>query len=288
MALVNHAKKEINAKIVFFGPEFAGKATNLHHVYGKLKESFRGSFKSMNLQNDRMIFFDFVPSGQGTLNGYNIRFHVYTLTGEVSRSSSWKMVLKGVDGLVFVADSVPARQAANEESFGLLKTCLDAFGKSIDEIPCLVQCNKRDIANAAEMAELERIFAPHRFTLVPAEARKGDGVLESIFTVARMILKNLKEGGLDLDRQTEQLNRMAQPPLPDPQVIPAVKEPEGAGAEATAPETNASLPGGEPVVEFAGEPEILRGGRLRLPLSIKYEGKEKKISLDISLLQDRD
>jgi signal recognition particle receptor subunit beta len=301
MALVNHAKKEINAKIVFFGPEFAGKATNLHHIFGKLKESFRGTFKSMNLQNDRMLFFDFIPSGQGTLNGYSIRFHVYTMTGEVSHSSSWKMVLKGVDGVIFIADSDPDRMAANAESYRLLNTCLAAFGKNISDIPCLIQCNKCDLSNAAGLDDMRRVLAAPLLTMVPANARKGEGVLESIFNVARLILKNLKEGGIDLDRQTEQLHRMAQAPVSDQLAVPVAGEDVEVGPDtaqlaestaglkgATLPAANASLAGGEPVVEFVGEPEILRGGRLRLPLSIKYEGKEKKIALDISLFQDRD
>jgi signal recognition particle receptor subunit beta len=299
MALVNHAKKEINAKIVFFGPEYAGKATNLHHIFGKLKEPFRGAFKSMSLQNDRMLFFDFIPSGQGTLNGYSIRFHVYTITGEVSRSSSWKMVLKGVDGLVFVADSDPARMAANLESFNLLNTCLATFEKKLSDIPCLIQCNKRDLPNATGADEIGRKLAARGLALVPADARNGEGVLESIFTIARTILKNLKAGGIELDRQAEQLQQMAHAPAVE-QRLPAPGEGDGGGDATAMPpaEAGVEIPAaspavndaegyGEPVVEFAGEPEILRGGRLRLPLTIKYEGKEKKMALDISLFQDQ-
>jgi signal recognition particle receptor subunit beta len=301
MALVNHAKKEINAKIVFFGPESAGKATNLQYIFSKLKESFRGAFRSMNLQNDRMLFFDFVPSGQGTLNGYRIRFHVYTITGEAAHSSSWKMILKGVDGLVFVADSAPARMAANRESLSLLNTCLEAYEKRLADIPCLIQCNKRDIPNASGLEEMGLTLGAGGLALLPADARKGEGVLESIFTVARMILKDLKGRGLELDRQAEQLHRMAHTPVAEEQPVPVAEEEavvdtmaatpvRDAACESPAPfpSNKASVAEEEPVVEFAGEPEILRGGRLRLPLSIKYEGKEKKMALDISLFQDRD
>jgi signal recognition particle receptor subunit beta len=301
MALVNHAKKEINAKIVYFGPEWAGKAANLSHIFGKLKESFRGTFKSMNLQNDRMLFFDFIPSGQGTLNGYSIRFHIYTMTGEVTHASSWKMVLKGVDGIVFVADSDPARMVANRDCLKLLESCLGAYGKSLADMPCVIQCNKRDLPGAAPLAEMGQALNPRGMPMIPAIARKGEGVLESIFNLVKVVLKNLRDGGLELDRQTDQLDRMAKQAAPDHQEAPPLRGPtpaEGRMAAsvagktgtgpAAAPEPPAPKEAAEPVVEFAGEPEILRGGRLRLPLSIRYEGKEKKIALDISLFQDRD
>ena len=301
MALVNHAKKEINAKIVYFGPEWAGKAANLSHIFGKLKESFRGSFKSMNLQSDRMLFFDFVPSGQGTLNGYTIRFHIYTITGEVTHASSWKMVMKGVDGVVFVADSDPVRMTANSESLKLLGSCLGAYGKSMVDIPCVFQCNKRDLPEAADLAEMGQLLNPRSLPVVPAVARKGEGVLESIFNLVKMVLKNLRDGGLELDRQAEQLDRMAKPAAPDHLESSSPRESirAGNGTAALAPhgpvesrtEVLEGIPPvceGEPVIEFAGEPEILRGGGLRIPISLRYEGKEKKIALDISLFQDRD
>ncbi len=281
MPLVNRAKKEINAKIVYFGPESAGKATSLNHIFGKLKESCRGAFKAMNLQDDRMLFFDFVPSGQGTLHGYTIRFHIYTITGGVARPSSWKMVLKGVDGVVFVADSDPARMEANLESLRLLDSCLGAYGKSLADIPCVIQCNKRDRAEAAPLEEMGRALNPRGSAMIPSVARTGEGVLESVFNLAKMVMKSLRASGLELDRQADQLHGMA-PPAPAEHL------------EATAGEMPALPPGNlsskleEPVVEFSGTPEVLEKGRVRLPLSIRYGGKEKNISLDISLFQDRD
>jgi uncharacterized protein len=287
MALVNHVKKEINAKIVYFGPEFAGKATNLNHIFNKLKESFRGTFKSMNLQNDRMLFFDFIPSGQGILEGYTIHFHVYTVTGAVNRASSWKMVLKGVDGVIFVADSAPNRMAANVESLKLLDSCLGAYEKRLSDIPCVIQCNKRDLPGAAGLEAMGRVLNSRSLTMVPAVAQSGEGVLESIFGLVKMVLKNLRAGGLELDHRAEQLHRMARPSAPDHREATSAEEtdqPEVGTAELVQDAAGE----GEPVVEFSGAPEILCGGRLRLPLTIKYEGKEKRIALDISLVQDRD
>jgi len=294
MALVNHAKKEINAKIVYIGPASAGKATNLNHIFGKLKPSFRGTFKSMNLQNDRMLFFDFIPSGQGTLSGYRIRFHVYTMTGEVVHAPSWKMVLKGVDGVVFVADSDPGRMAENVESLKLLDSCLGAYEKALADVPCVIQCNKRDLPRAAGLDEMGQALNRHRLPMFPAVARKGEGVLDSMFNLVKMVLKNLRERGLDLDRQTEQLHRMAQPAAPDHHEPSSTVEAWEAGDETGAhardeigngPEAHPEADEGEPVVEFAGTPEILDEGHLRLPLTIRFDGKEKKMTLDISLLQ---
>ncbi|HLO24645.1 MAG TPA: ADP-ribosylation factor-like protein [Geobacteraceae bacterium] len=294
MALVNHAKKEINAKIVYVGPESAGKSTNLHHIFGKLKEAFRGAFKSMNLQNDRMLFFDFIPSGQGTLNGYTIRFHIYTVTGKDTRPSSWKMVLKGVDGVVFVADSDPARGAANVESLRMLTSCLGAFGKSLADIPCVIQCNKRDLPGAVPLEELGRALNPGGLAVIPAVARGGEGVLESIFNVVKMVMKNLRAGGLDVDRQAEQLQRTAMAAAPVHHEEPSFEEAGWAEAERPIQGEIGAVPeelpatGEEPVVAFAGKPEIIQGGHLHLPLSIRYDGKEKRFALDISLLQDHD
>lgn len=295
MPLINHAKGEINAKLVFVGPASAGKATNLNHIYGKLKESFRGKFKSMNLQNDRMLFFDFMPSGQGNVNGYSVRFHIYTITGEVTHPSSWKMVLKGVDGLVFVADSGPDRMAANAASLRNVNDCLAAYGKTLSDIPCVIQCNKRDLPQALDPEGVGRSLGLENATLLPAVANRGEGVLESIFALVKLVLKNIRAGGVELEGQPEQLQRMTEPAQPAPaEEPPAAGSVHGGGAEteaeapAGAPVLPAAAAEEEPVVEVAGGPELLEGGGVRLPLAISYGGKVKRMTLDISLKPDRD
>src|ERR1700690_2992535 len=110
MALINHAKREINTKLVFYGPGLSGKSTNLNYIYRKLKPEHRGKLKIMNIEKDRMLFFDFAPVGQGKVGTYNVRFHIYSIIGESTSGAAWKMVLKGADGVVFVADSAPERQ----------------------------------------------------------------------------------------------------------------------------------------------------------------------------------
>ena len=300
MPLINHAKKEINAKIIYFGPASGGKATNLQFVYSKLKESMRGIFKTMTLQNDRMLFFDFMPLSQGNLNGYKIRFHVYTLTGSVISPSSWKMVLKGVDGLVFVADSSPDCMPSNVESFNELNASLARYGKIIGEIPCVIQCNKQDLPQALTPEMIERELTPSDSQLYPAVAAKGEGVLESIFALIRMVLRDIRTAGIELEEQHTGFQTTAVPAgdgIQEATDVAVEDQDEKADSAVVAPELNpspkafavtSSVVDGddgieEPLLEIAGDIEIIDGGGVQLPLSIKYGGKVKLVKLNISL-----
>ncbi len=289
MPLINHAKGEINAKLVVVGPASAGKATNLQYIYGKLKESFRGKFKAMNLQNDRMLFFDFTPSGQGSVHGYTVRFHVYTMAGEVTHPSSWKMVLKGADGVLFVADSGPDRMSANVASLKSLQASLATYGKTLSDIPCVIQCNKRDVPRAHGLEEMGRLLNPGNSPLVPAVAGTGEGVLESLFALVNMVLKGLRAGGLELEGEPEQLQRMTEAVAPKrDEAQPAADAVYGGEAVAEPASVSLSDAGEEPVVEIAGGPELLEGGRVRLPISVSFGGKTKRLTLTVSLTPDQD
>jgi signal recognition particle receptor subunit beta len=303
MSLINHTLKEINAKIVYIGPASAGKSTNLHYIYSKLKEKSRGKFKSMNLQNDKMFFFDFLPAGQGNMDGYSIRFHIYTIPGEVSRLSALKMVLKGVDGLVFVADSVSDRIAANSESLNNLGVCLAAYGKTLSDIPCVIECNKQDSPQALAPEVIGRALNLSDFPLLPAVATKGEGVLESIFALVKMILKNIRNDGILLKGQPELLQGIADSAVQEPvavQPVAAAAIRTEAMAEPAAPvlppnranERDAGVVSAifseEPVIEVAGGAELLESGVMRLPLVISFKGVRKKMSLNISLSPDSD
>ncbi len=286
MPLINHTKREINAKLVYVGPAAAGKATNLSYVYTKLKQAFRGKFKSMNLQSDRMLFFDFVPAGQGDLEGYSIRFHIYTLSGEVTHPSSWKMVLKGADGLVMVADSTPGRMAANLESLKQVTACLAVYDRTLGQVPCVLQCNKRDADEAVDPEAMRKELSLLGAPLFPAVASKGEGVLETLFTLVKMVVKEIRAGGINVGGQPEQLQRIAEPAE---QRIAAAYEME-AGEEAGFPpsEEVTAAPADTPVVEVAGAQEPLAGGGVRLPLSIRCGGKVTKMSLNITLTPEPD
>jgi signal recognition particle receptor subunit beta len=304
MALVNHAKREINAKIVYFGPGLSGKTTNLNFIYRKLKPEHRGKLKSMNIQKDRMLFFDFAPPGQGSVEGYDVRFHIYSLTGEVTNSAAWKMVLKGADGVVFVADSAPERMAANRESLKTLEQIMNGYGRNLADLPGVLQCNKRDQPTALPLAEMQSLN-PGRYPVMPAIADKGEGVLDSLFSLVKMVLKKLRESGLDLAKETEQLTALAA-------IAPAGREEEPVGSESALHAAAAEPPfaadsgeaeaigaaasavqiapasGEEPVLALAGDPQPLPGGRLRLPLRIRYGKREKEVAVTVSISVELD
>ncbi len=297
MALVNHAKHEINAKLVFYGPGFSGKATNLNYIYRKLKPEHRGKLKTMNVGKDRMLFFDFTPAGQGKVGGYSVRFHVYSIIGEVTGSSAWKMVLKGADGVVFVADSAPERMTANLESLDNLKKIMRSYGKSIKDLPGVLQCNKHDIDPALSLDEMENALNYGCFTVMPAVAKKGEGVLDSLFGLMKTVLKNLRESGLDLEQEPEppaglsaatmagrgEESRIVETPS-------CVAKGDSSTISAVAAEAGETAPadGEEPVIEMAGEPELLDNGRVRLPLKISYGGREKKAAFTVSFSLESD
>ena len=300
MALVNHAKHEINAKLVYFGPGFSGKATNLNYIYRKLKPEHRGKLKTMNIGKDRMLFFDFTPAGQGRVGEYNVRFHVYSIVGEVAGTSAWNMVLKGADGVVFVADSAPERMKENLDSLDVLKKIMRGYGKSIKDLPGVLQCNKHDIDPALSLAEMENALNYGCFTVMPAVAKRGEGVLDSLFGLMKTVLKNLRESGLELElgpeppagRPAATMAGRGEEPLcvkmpscaatGDSSTIPAVAAEAVTATPLSAAGETAPADGEEPVIEMAGEPELLGGWRVRLPLKVCYGGREKKVAVTVS------
>jgi signal recognition particle receptor subunit beta len=207
MAIINHAKKEINAKLVFFGPAAAGKATALTAVCRKLRPDCRSKLKSMTMQNDRMLFFDFTPPGHDTSAGYRIRFHVYTLTGSVSTLSAWKMVLKGADGLVFVADSSPGAMTGNQQGLAQLDSSLRDQDTSLDDLSCVFLYNKRDLASPLPLEELEYTLNTGGHPSVVAMAAKGEGVVEGLSRLVRLVMSRISVDHPEVGRETGSLSR---------------------------------------------------------------------------------
>lgn len=285
MALVNHAKKEINAKIVYFGAGQAGKATNLSFIFKKLKPDFRGQFKSMNVQECRMLFFDFLPSGQGKLGDYTVRFHVYTVQGDVPQDSTWKMVLKGVDGVIFVADASPARQADNQSAADRLRTCLSGHVLSPDELPLVVQCNKNDRADAMSPQELQQSLGLAGYSVMPASAASGEGVLECLFTLVKQVLKRLRESGLELSGEAAESQTVS-----EDESVAAGTQPPASTVDVLPPVESAATASDQTVVEnFAPSVEILEGvrlaedGRLQIPLSVSRGGISHRMTLNLAI-----
>jgi signal recognition particle receptor subunit beta len=224
MSMINYASREINCKVVYYGPGLGGKTTNLEHVYAKVKPDTRGKLISLATETERTLFFDFLPVDLGTIRGFKTRFHLYTVPGQVYYNASRKLILKGVDGIVFVADSQIERMEANQESMQNLYDNMAEYGYDLTKMPFLIQYNKRDLPNAAPLADLQAALNPgwevsdaakqrmmpdplhpgenlieqvptgewiERAQYIEAVAVTGDGVFDTLKAVSKIVLKSL-------------------------------------------------------------------------------------------------
>jgi signal recognition particle receptor subunit beta len=193
MTFINYASREINCKIVYYGPGLCGKTTNLQYIFDSTAPASKGKLISLATETDRTLFFDFMPLELGTVRGFKTRFHLYTVPGQVFYDASRKLILKGVDGVVFVADSQDERMDANIESLYNLEENLQANGYDLSKIPYVLQLNKRDLPNvipAEEMvSELRRKDEP----VHEAVASKGNGVFDTLKSVAKQVLTELRK-----------------------------------------------------------------------------------------------
>jgi len=193
MSFINYSSREINCKIVYYGPGLCGKTTNLQYIYNKTNPDLKGKMISLATETERTLFFDFLPLALGQIRGFKTRFHLYTVPGQVFYDASRKLILKGVDGVVFVADSQVERMEANIESLDNLRQNLGEQGYDLDKISCVVQYNKRDLPNAADLDEMKRLLNPKAIPDFEACATLGKGVFETLKAVARGVLRDLKQ-----------------------------------------------------------------------------------------------
>ncbi|NIM50096.1 MAG: gliding-motility protein MglA [Gemmatimonadales bacterium] len=223
MSMINYASREINCKLVYYGPGLGGKTTNLEHVFNKVAPDTRGKMVSLATETERTLFFDFLPVDLGTIRGFKTRFHLYTVPGQVYYNASRKLILKGVDGVVFVADSQLERMEANVESMQNLYDNMAEYGYDLTQIPFVLQYNKRDLPNAAPVKELEAQLNPGWPVDDPARQKAaadpwhqgemlikqvdgtwvekapyfesvavtGDGVFDTLRAVAKLVLRTL-------------------------------------------------------------------------------------------------
>ena len=224
MSMINYASREINCKLVYYGPGLGGKTTNLEHVYGKVQPNTRGKLISLATETERTLFFDFLPVDLGTIRGFKTRFHLYTVPGQVYYNASRKLILKGVDGIVFVADSQVERMEANIESMQNLYDNMSEYGYDLTKLPFVVQFNKRDLPNASPIKDLQASLNPgwpvaavekqkvtpdpvfqgeflvsqlptgewvERAPAHEAVAITGEGVFETLKAVSKLVLKSL-------------------------------------------------------------------------------------------------
>jgi len=194
MSFINYASREINCKIVYYGPGLCGKTTNLQYIYQKTAPEAKGKMISLATETERTLFFDFLPLALGEIRGFKTRFHLYTVPGQVFYDASRKLILKGVDGVVFVADAQEERLDANIESFENLKDNLEEQGYYLENLPFVIQYNKYDLPNVTPVDELRKLLNDDGVPDFAACAVSGEGVFETLKEIAKLILIDLKKG----------------------------------------------------------------------------------------------
>jgi len=192
MTFINYAAREINCKIVYYGPGLGGKTTNIQFIFDRMNQGQKGKLISLATETDRTLFFDFLPIELGTIRGFKTRFHLYTVPGQVFYDASRKLILKGVDGVVFVADSQEARMDANLDSIDNLRRNLGEHGFDLQKLPYALQLNKRDLPTALPAEDLARDLRIRDEPVFEAVATRGAGVFDTLKAVIKQVLLDLK------------------------------------------------------------------------------------------------
>ncbi|WP_168205932.1 ATP/GTP-binding protein [Geobacter sp. FeAm09] len=303
MAIINNAKREINAKIVYYGHEGAGKGTSLHYLYERIKPSLRGELKTLPASGGSLLFFDFCPFEQPVFGGYRIRFHIYTLPGRVVNPAAWKMTLKGADGVVLVADAAEAA-TAGRQSVERLRDYLASYGMSLNDMPAVLQVNKADRAEAANAEATAALLEVEHLTACLSTALNGEGVLETFSALSRQIMERVGEEHTlhaepaPLPPSSVAAPQVVPPPSHEPparsdspvDAPPAQSPPPPATAEE---ETAAPLPPEtESLVDLqvtlADEAVPLADGSVRIPLAISLHGQTRRLVLTVAIGPDTD
>jgi hypothetical protein len=193
MSFINYSSKEINCKIVYYGPGLCGKTANLQYIYKKTAGERKGKLISLATETERTLFFDFLPLALGDIKGFKVRFHLYTVPGQVFYAASRKLILKGCDGVIFVADSQVERAEANIESLDDLRHNLEEHGFDLDKMPFTIQYNKRDLPNVMPVEEIAEEINPRGVPAFEAIAPQGVGIFETLKDSARQVILELKK-----------------------------------------------------------------------------------------------
>jgi len=194
VSFINYSTREINCKVVYYGPGLCGKTTNLHYIYNKTVPEAKGKMISLATETERTLFFDFLPLSLGSIGGFKVRFHLYTVPGQVFYDASRKQILKGADGLIFVADSQVERLEANAESMENLRANLPEHGLDFNTIPLILQYNKRDMPNIVPTADLRAMLNMRNVQDFEAVAPQGIGVFDTLKAISKDILLELRRG----------------------------------------------------------------------------------------------
>ncbi len=286
---MNHTTREINAKIVYYGPGLCGKTTNLHLIYHRIAPGMRGKLISLSTETDRTLFFDFLPVEVGAVMNYKVRFHLYTVPGQVFYNATRKLVLKGADGVIFVADSQRAMLDANLESMANLRENFAEQGISLDDFPTVIQYNKRDLPDILSIEELNAALNPRNVPSFEAVATTGQGVLKTFTATSKLVLQDMQKyperhnftfteiGGKE-DRAPQQVGdeqreSPPEPPMPDASPADAGPEPEPEAPEQQI-EKGHKVNLGSPYME---------NGQIVLPFDVLAGGREEQFQLCVTL-----
>ncbi len=191
MSMINYASREINCKVVYYGSGLGGKTTNLEYVYSRVNPDAKGKMISLATETERTLFFDFLPIDLGEIRGFKTRFHLYTVPGQVYYNASRRLILKGVDGLIFVADSQRSRLEANIEAMHNLYENMESYGYDIETIPFVIQYNKRDLPDIMSVEEIRSVINPMGVPDFEGVAIEGDGVFQTLSAVSKLVVKSL-------------------------------------------------------------------------------------------------
>jgi signal recognition particle receptor subunit beta len=291
MALVNHTTREINAKIVYYGPGLCGKTTNIHLIYHRIAPGMRGKLISLATETDRTLFFDFLPVELGAIKNYRVRFHLYTVPGQVFYNATRKLVLKGADGVIFVADSQRAMLDANLESIANLRDNFAEQGINLADFPVVLQYNKRDLPDILAVEELTAALNPQNVPFYEAIATTGEGVLKTFTAVSKLVLQDMQKYP---DRHNFTLGDIVateEKALPHPEDIP--KSPPLAGPSmpgAPMAEAKPEMAALEQAVDAGvkvnlGKP-FMDAGQIILPFDVMAKGRDDQFQLRVAIDMD--
>jgi len=292
MALVNHTTREINAKIVYYGPGLSGKTTNIHFIYHRISPNQRGKLISLATETDRTLFFDFLPVELGTIKNYKVRFHLYTVPGQVFYNATRKLVLKGADGVIFVADSQRTMLNANLESLTNLHDNFAEMGIDLTDFPVVLQYNKRDLPDVMTLEEMSEKLNPRNMPFYEAVAPKGDGVLKTFAAISKQVLQDMQKhperhnfSAGDIVAKTEAEPREAPAPL-----RASVPEPEPALPDAPLMESKPAMAALEKTVEKGVKVELgkafMENGQIILPFELLSRNAKEQYQLRVSINTD--
>jgi len=299
MAVINYSKKEISAKIVYYGPSLCGKTTNIQYIYASIKPDQKGKLVSLATEADRTLFFDFLPIEIANIRGFKTRLHFYTVPGQVYYNSTRRAVLTGVDGLVFVADSQRDKMEENIESLANLEENLNYYGKSIKTLPLVVQYNKRDLPDVAPVAEMEQILNQNGYPSFEAVATTGEGVLQTLTAITKMVLKHIEMGTSGKPQHkaqtpherfsVEQTAHVSEQPAPhsapqyDLPQKPAAPAPVDAG---TVPSGETGFSGGRIQIMGTENAKVISVNAISIPLHLKIEGDPRTYTMELAIKID--